>query len=195
MAKIERIYNVPLRKGFLKAPRYRKSKKAVTTLREFIMHHMKCSEDQVKIGKVVNEKIWERGIKNPPHHVKVTVVKEDDGIVKVELFGFKFQEPVKAESKEEKKESGPKPKDKIVDADLEKPKKSKTEKTIDEEDETGDKPKPKKAKAEPVEKEVEPAPAETVKPAKVKTETKDEKTESKPKRTTKSSEKPKKVKV
>jgi large subunit ribosomal protein L31e len=97
--KTEKTYNVPLRKGFQKAPRYRKAKKAVTTLKEFIVRHMKCEPKNVRIGKVLNAALWERGIKNPPHHVKITVVKEDDGRVKAELFGYKYEEPKIEESK------------------------------------------------------------------------------------------------
>lgn len=103
MAKLERIYNVPLRKGFQKAVRYKKAKKAVKTLKEFLARHMKVDIKNVKIGPIVNEKIWERGIKKPPHHVKVTAIKEDD-IVKAELFGFKYEEPIKPGETEEEKE-------------------------------------------------------------------------------------------
>ncbi|MBC8500158.1 MAG: 60S ribosomal protein L31 [Nanoarchaeota archaeon] len=97
---LERAYNVPLRKGWLKAPRYKRSKKAVKTLREFLQRHMKS--DNIKLGMYVNEHIWKHGIKNPPHHVKVKAVKYDDGTVKAELEGFEFKEAVKAKPKEEK---------------------------------------------------------------------------------------------
>ena len=102
---IERTYNIPLRKEFQKVPRYKKSKKAVTALRQFLSKHMKS--DNIKIGKEINEKIWNHGIKNPPHHVKVTVTKDDKGEVKAELFGMKKKEDKKGkkvEKKEVKKE-------------------------------------------------------------------------------------------
>jgi len=51
---IERTYNVPLRKEWLKAPMYRRSKKAVTALTEFAAKHMKTDIENVKIGKQVN---------------------------------------------------------------------------------------------------------------------------------------------
>lgn len=94
---LERVYNVPLRKEYLKAPNWRRTKKAVTALREFLVHHMK-SED-IKISPEINEKLWQSGIRNPPHHIKVTVTKNEKGLVKAELFGSK---------KEEKKEVAPK---------------------------------------------------------------------------------------
>lgn len=99
MAKIERTYNVPLRRGFQKAPRYKRADRAVSTLRTFLKKHMK-SED-VKIGKTLNNYLWFKGIKNPPHHVKVDVVKDDDDVVKAEMHGIKYKEEIKPVQKEE----------------------------------------------------------------------------------------------
>ncbi len=106
---VERTYNVPLRKGFQKAPKYRRAKKAVNVLREFISKHLKS--DSIKIGKFLNLEIWKRGIKNPPHHVKVNVTKDSEGIVNVELAGAPSEKkpevkPVeKAEQKEKPEET------------------------------------------------------------------------------------------
>jgi len=80
---LERVYNVPLRKEFRKVASWRRTEKAVTALRQFIVKHMK-SED-VNIGKYANQLLWKNGIKNPPHHVKVNVKKDDKGKVMVEL--------------------------------------------------------------------------------------------------------------
>ncbi|MBI4151888.1 50S ribosomal protein L31e [Candidatus Woesearchaeota archaeon] len=84
---VERVYNVPLRKEYQKVPNWRRTKKAVVAMKEFLARHMK-SED-VRLGKDVNEKIWQHGIRNPPHHVKVTVRKDEKGVVHAELFGTK----------------------------------------------------------------------------------------------------------
>ncbi|MEM4336887.1 MAG: 50S ribosomal protein L31e [Candidatus Woesearchaeota archaeon] len=97
---IERTYNVPLRREFLKAPKYKRAKTAIIALKKFLQRHMKSSE--IYIGKRLNEKIWERGIKNPPHHIKVDVVKEEDGKVYAELSGFKYEKPIVAEEKQKK---------------------------------------------------------------------------------------------
>ncbi|MBU0471166.1 MAG: 60S ribosomal protein L31 [Nanoarchaeota archaeon] len=97
---LEREYNVPLRREWLKVPRHKRSKKAAKALREFLQKHMKS--DDVKLGMHVNEHIWKHGIKNPPHHVKVKVQKYDDGVVKAELEGKEFKEAVKSKPKEEK---------------------------------------------------------------------------------------------
>ena len=98
---IERTYNIPLRREFLRSPRYRRAKRAGIALRTFLERHMKSEE--VYIGKRLNEKIWEHGIKNPPHHVKVDVVKEDDGKVYAELSGFKYEKPIVEEEKKKGK--------------------------------------------------------------------------------------------
>ena len=37
---LERTYNVPLRKEWLKVPKYKRAKKAVTALRQFLVKHM-----------------------------------------------------------------------------------------------------------------------------------------------------------
>ena len=144
---LERTYNVPLRREFIKVPRYKRSKKAVTALRQFIMKHMKS--DQVLIGKQANLYIWKDGIKNPPHHIKVSAVKDDEGVVKVELFGFKYEEAKKAEKKEE-------PKSKLQEKIEDLTKKAKKEETV------------KEVKAKPVEKKEE---AQVEKPAEKKEET------------------------
>lgn len=102
---IERTYNVPLRSGFRNTAKYKKTKKAITTLKEFLSRHMKS--DKILIGKNLNQYLWKNGIKNPPHHVKITAIKEDDGTVKAELLGFKYEHMTKAEReavKEKKKE-------------------------------------------------------------------------------------------
>lgn len=112
---IERTYNVPLRTGFRNTTRYKKTKKAVTTLREFLAKHMKS--DKILIGRNLNKFLWKHGIKNPPHHVKVTVIKEDDGTVKAELLGFKYEHLTKAEKDKaaEKKEKAEKKKEEKKD--------------------------------------------------------------------------------
>lgn len=76
------IYNVPLRREWLKVPRYRRTKKSVKAVREFISKHTKV--DDVRIGRYLNLKLWEHGRKNPPGKITVKVVKEKD-FVKVEL--------------------------------------------------------------------------------------------------------------
>ena len=183
---LERTYNVPLRESWLKAPKYRRSKKAVTALKEFIAKHMKS--DNFKIGKNLNELIWKHGIKNPPHHVNVNMVKYADGLVKVELVGKPVEEVAKkpeakeepkkaeekpAEKKEEKAET--KPAEKEDDKKEEKPAEAKKEDKKTQE-KPAEKPTPK-AESKPAEKKAEekkPAPKTETKKEEPKAETKPE---------------------
>ena len=107
---LERTYNVPLRKEFLKVPKYKRAKKAVTALKQFLVKHMKS--DNVKIGKYLNDEIWKHGIKNPPHHVKLNAVKDKDGLITAELVGAPVD---KKEEEETKKEEEPKVEEKEVE--------------------------------------------------------------------------------
>ena len=85
MAVLERVYTIPLRKWVQKAPRYRGAKRAVAAVRKFLQKHMKSEE--VKLGKFLNLELWKHGIRNPPPRIRVTVVKDEKGIVKAELYG------------------------------------------------------------------------------------------------------------
>ncbi len=96
---MERTYTVPLRKGFRKAPRYRKTNRAVATLIAFIERHMKS--DDVRIGQHLNHFLWANGARNPPPRVTVTAQKDDDGVVRVELEGKEYKESARAKPKEE----------------------------------------------------------------------------------------------
>ena len=106
---LERTYNVPLRKEFLKVPKYKRAKKAVKALKQFLVKHMKS--DNIKIGKYLNDEIWKHGIKNPPHHVKLNAVKDKEGLVTAELVGAPVERKKEDDKKvEDKKEEKPKPK-------------------------------------------------------------------------------------
>ncbi len=125
---LERVYNIPLRKEFQKAPRNAKTKRAVSAIRSFVLKHMKAKN--VKIGKYLNLELWKHGIRNPPHHIRVNCVKDEEGLVKAELLGA---------PKEEKKEE---PKKKIIRKKKE-PEEKKVEEVKDE----------KKEEARKIEKE------------------------------------------
>ncbi|MAF34852.1 hypothetical protein CMO91_03320 [Candidatus Woesearchaeota archaeon] len=152
---MERTYIIPLRKEWLKAPRYKRAKKAVTALKEFIQRHMKS--ETVKIGKKLNHALWERGIKNPPHKIKVNCKKEEEHCL-VELHGHKFEE-----KKVEEPKKGLADKLGLTKKDE---KSAKTEAPAAKEEKPADKPEAKKEpetpKAEPKSK---PAPKEEKKSA------------------------------
>lgn len=106
---LERTYTIPLRKEWLKSVKYKRAKKAVRAIREFLMRHMKASEENIRIGKHLNQELWKHGIKRPPSRVKVNVTKDDKGIVVAELFGAPKEAPKAEEKKVEasKKEGIP----------------------------------------------------------------------------------------
>lgn len=140
--KLERIYNVPLRKEFMKTVIYKRTMKAIKALRKFLQKHMKC--ENVKIGRYANMELHKGGRKHPPHHIKVKAVKtvekikgKDIEIVRAELVGApeeKKKEEVKKESKKEevittekkdeekieKKEKEDKEKEKILEKGIKK---------------------------------------------------------------------------
>jgi len=113
---IEREYIIPLRRRWKIVPRYKRANKAIKTIKEFLVRHMKIRDrdlKKVRIDKYLNEAIWNRGIKNPPSKIKVKAIKEND-IVRVELVEFserlKFKK-LKEEKREKKaKEAGKKKK-------------------------------------------------------------------------------------
>jgi large subunit ribosomal protein L31e len=95
--KIEREYVIPLREKVRVVPRYKKTNKAVKTVKEFLVRHMKIRDrdlNKIKIDTYLNEALWFRGIRKPPHKIKVKAVKEGE-IVHVELADmpkkFKFK--------------------------------------------------------------------------------------------------------
>tara|TARA_Y100000310_G_C20423285_1_gene687712 strand:- start:94 stop:651 length:558 start_codon:yes stop_codon:yes gene_type:complete len=168
---LERIYIIPLRRQTLKVPYYRKAKKAIATIREFISKHMKV--DEVLIGKYLNLEVWKNGMKNPPGKVKVNVSKDDKGVAKVELFGApkdvkddpkdKKEDSKKVEDKKEEKKTDADKKVEKIEKKIEK--KEKVEKKEGEEKEKVDIAGLKKDMAEkevpktaPIAKKVEPRP-------------------------------------
>jgi len=100
---IEREYNVPLRREFMKAPKHKRANKATKALREFLAKHMKTDIENVKISKWINQQIWNRGMKKPPHHLKVKVIKDDKGIVNAELSVLPQKAISEKKQEEEKK--------------------------------------------------------------------------------------------
>lgn len=82
MEALTRTYVVPL--GVVtETPAYRRSKKAITIIREFATRHMKATE--VKINPDVNEHIWSRGIKHPPRRVTLEMERDEEGVVTIKL--------------------------------------------------------------------------------------------------------------
>ena len=127
---IEREYIIPLREKSRVVPRYKKTPKAVKTIREFLVRHMKIYDGdlrKIKIDSYLNEYLWFRGIRKHPHKIKVKATKEIvDGkeFVRVELVDYptdlKFKK-LRAERFDKKsEEAGKKKKDKKEEPKTEK---------------------------------------------------------------------------
>jgi len=71
----EKIFTIPLRKDWLKAPRYKRGKRAIHSLRDYLSKHLK---KEVRIGKYLNSEIWARGNRKPPARVKIRIEEDKD---------------------------------------------------------------------------------------------------------------------
>src|SRR3989344_9040070 len=112
----EKEYIVPLRRKFIKTPKYRRVPKAIKALKKFIARHLKLYDKdlrKIKIDKYLNEELWFRGIKKPPHKIKVKVKREGDNVL-VELFElsekakYKKEREIKLKETSKKKKEGTK---------------------------------------------------------------------------------------
>ena len=79
---MERVYTIPLRE-VRKTPRIKHAPKAIRYIRRYLEKHTKS--DKIILDNSVNEKIWERGIKNMPSKIKVKEETIEDGEVLVTL--------------------------------------------------------------------------------------------------------------
>ena len=85
--ELEREYVIPLRKEVLKVPAYKRAKKAIRAIKEFLAKHMRVDERdvrKVKIDMYLNNEVWFKGIKKPLMKVKV-IARKIDGVVYAEL--------------------------------------------------------------------------------------------------------------
>jgi large subunit ribosomal protein L31e len=108
MSELERIYTVPLKEAW-NAQRYRRSEKAMMVLKAFAQRHMKATT--ITVDTSVNEAIWARGIKSPPHKIRVKMTKDSDGAVIVTMAEVDAKAQAKearAEAKAEAKAKKPK---------------------------------------------------------------------------------------
>ena len=83
--EVEKAYTIiiPLRRFWLNYPRW---KRTPHTVRELRKHIAKITHSEnIEISPELNELIWEKGAKNPPRRVKVSITKYRDGRVIVTL--------------------------------------------------------------------------------------------------------------
>ncbi|MCX6751086.1 MAG: 50S ribosomal protein L31e, partial [Candidatus Pacearchaeota archaeon] len=87
---IEREYIIPLREKSRSVPRYKKTPKAVKTIKEFLARHMKVENrdlNKIKISKDLNQFLWAKGIRKHPHKIKVKAIKKGENVI-VELVDY-----------------------------------------------------------------------------------------------------------
>lgn len=116
---LEREYIIPLRREWLKVPKYKRANKAVKAIKQFLVRHMKIYDRdlrKIKIDIILNNELRFRGMRKPPTKIKVKARKYDNDIVKAELveipqiIKYKIEkekrqkEKVKVEKKPEEKE-------------------------------------------------------------------------------------------
>ena len=86
----EREYTIPLREKTRSAVRYKKTPKAIKSIKEFIAKHMKIENrdlNKVKLSIYLNQFMWARGIKNPPSKIKVKVTQKGENVL-VDLVNY-----------------------------------------------------------------------------------------------------------
>lgn len=84
----EKEYTIPLRFGWMKSPRYKRTRKAVQLIKIYIAKHMKVQDrdlSKVKLDVYLNNDIWFKGCKTPPGKITVKATKDSTGIVKVDF--------------------------------------------------------------------------------------------------------------
>ena len=78
MVMEERIYTIPLR-GVKRAPRWKRSKKAISDIKVYLKKHTKS--DNIILDSSINEKVWERGSQKPPSKIRVRVAEKEGAVV------------------------------------------------------------------------------------------------------------------
>lgn len=120
MAELKREYIIPLRRKYLSAPKWRRSKKAIAVLKDFIQKHMKCED--VIVCAELNEHIWSRGSKYPPGKVEVIALKmqSSDGekvLVNLKEHGIDAQKSMYAATQQQSSQESAT--DEVVDTQVE----------------------------------------------------------------------------
>ena len=79
---------VPLRKAW-NITRFKRAPRAIQIIRDEVIRHLKVlPEEEIYIDPSVNEKIWERGIENPPRKIRLTVIRHDEPDIPIEVKLF-----------------------------------------------------------------------------------------------------------
>jgi large subunit ribosomal protein L31e len=84
--ELEREFVIPLRASQHQPSRRRRAGQALSTVRRFVMRHMKGDLEDVWVDPRLNEFIWRRGIQHLPRHVRVKAIRFEDGLIEVDLL-------------------------------------------------------------------------------------------------------------
>ena len=73
----------------LEHTRFKRAPRAIQIIRDEVIRHLKVlPEEEIYIDPSVNEKIWERGIENPPRKIRLTVIRHDEPDIPIEVKLF-----------------------------------------------------------------------------------------------------------
>ena len=142
---LEREYTIPLRKKYQHVARYKKTPKAIKSIKEFLVRHMNVRDrdlKKIKLDRYLNETLWMNGIKNPPHKIKVKAVKRGDivNVSIVELPGrLEFKQKREEKQEKEAKQAAEKKKSKMEEMKKQTSASKKPGKEEESEEEGGDK--------------------------------------------------------
>lgn len=80
----EKILTINMKKRIVKGPKWRRNSYGIRVIRQLVKRHSKA--EKVNIDKSLNEKLWSKGVQNPPTILRLKIIKVDDKTVKVELL-------------------------------------------------------------------------------------------------------------
>ncbi|PTD94041.1 50S ribosomal protein L31e [archaeon SCG-AAA382B04] len=80
----EKLIKIPLN-GVKETSRRLRAKKAINKTKVELKKHLNSSEENIYLDNSINEKIWERGIENPPNEIRVRARRFEDGVVEAEI--------------------------------------------------------------------------------------------------------------
>jgi ribosomal protein L31E len=80
----EKILLINVRKELAEYPRWKRSSKAMSLLRNIVARH--SHSGKIIIDKKINETLWKTGARKPRASFRVKLVKRDNNSVKVELM-------------------------------------------------------------------------------------------------------------
>lgn len=92
--ELERVFTIPLTIT-KKIPRTKRAPRAIKEIREYVKRHMaeklshgeedEETKKEIWIDYRLNERLWAKGIENPPRKVRVKAIRFEDGLIEVSL--------------------------------------------------------------------------------------------------------------